>query len=294
MVVIIQMPAQASLHLDDVGYIEGSERADSSENLLDENAASLNKKCRDVARNLFCGEDCFGRSSCITNRSSYCPCVKRQWEQFSETRVGAFFHDKGLHLLGFGVAACVGIYAKHLYDAGPTNIQWQIDLGYGVICLTHGYMAVKKCRQKRRLITTLHGTCTALAMYYPIAQQVGTLHAGWHHMSYALACMLTEYKAVGLFGAIMAGDELVYYDELHIFGGEMGKRGLDNYFEDHFQVILGGLCLATIGEMLFTHCRSQRMASSQTILEESLSASTTTVIDSTIELTELGELSAIV
>lgn len=280
--------ASAGLHLNDLEYTDGGERVDSIENLLDENGSTLQSRCRGLARRLFC-ED-----SCIANFSSQCSCLREHWGQISETRVGAFFQDKGLDLLVGGVAVGAGIYAKHLYETSPQDTQWHIDVGYAVLCLTHGYLAVKKYQQSRKAVSAMHGTCTMLSLYYPIAQHSGVLHAGWHHMSYALACMVTEYKAVCLFGALMAGDELVYYNELGIFKNQMGDYGLDNHFQDHFKLVLAFLAVATITEMVITHCRSRNMSSSQAIPGENNLSSTTTVLDSGLEMTELGELSAIV
>lgn len=170
----------------------------------------------------------------------------------------------------FGVAANgVAYYVASATDLEPEDVKWQIYTLFGVLTAAHGYQLCKSISKKKKLRSVIHSCSAGLAVTYPILMETGRLHLGWHHMSFGLAALVPGYKALGLFGLAMVGDEILYYDELGIFHHNktqqaiqdmVGNESLDDRFVDYFQPIIAGLTVITVLEEVLEYRKKRRIA----------------------------------
>ncbi len=115
------------------------------------------------------------------------------------------------------------------------------------ISITHGLQAYHKRDNWKEL--AIHSASAMLAAWYPLGMQTGHVHYGFHHMSYGLACLIPRLAGLNVFGLGMVLDEIITYNELHLFPWYGNQWGFDNIFADNIYLFSAGLILATVYEL---------------------------------------------
>ncbi|MFT4553828.1 MAG: hypothetical protein ACI9S8_002470 [Chlamydiales bacterium] len=194
--------------------------------------------------------------------SSLCSRVFSTFSNITTEKVKDFvLENKGEILLGIA-ANGVAYYVGTATDLEPEHIKWQIYSLYGALFTAHSYQLHQSASKEKKLRSLMHTTSAALAITYPVIMELGKLHLGWHHMSIGLLCLVPHYKALSVFGLAMATDEILYYDELHLYTSQadqkkfqdlVGNQGLDDRFVKHFQAIIIGLTVITVLEEVLNY-----------------------------------------
>ena len=199
--------------------------------------------------------------------SSLCSRVRSSFSNITAEKIKKIIWDnKGEIALGIAVNG-VAYYVSSATDLEPENIKWQIYSLYGSLFAAHAFQLARCASKGQKLRSLIHTTSAGLATTYPVLMEMNKLHLGWHHMSIGLSCLVPGYKALGLFGAALVGDEIFYYDELHIYPNNhtqkaiqdfVGNEGLDDRLVQYFQPIVITLTAITILEIGIKQYRRHR------------------------------------
>lgn len=178
--------------------------------------------------------------------------------------VTTFIRKHKYELTAMMIAMIVSLQVRDTQYLAKHYNMVQVYIYYSMLICAHLYLI----RIRSGCHRLSHITCVALSIYYIVAMACKYLHPGFHHMSYGLFFLLFDYIFLRLFGFAIVIDELINYDELHIFGRDNVVYGIDNIVADHYMLIIVILSFLTILELATIDYYKNRMVADTPLLIE--------------------------